>query len=256
FVNNFANWMKANNVEYANYFDFNSGGNSVLTDFPNSLAAYQADFGSENPDVQGPPPAQGFTSMVTATASVGSPFTFLVTTTGPSTPTLKMRGRLPEGLSFVDNGNGTATISGTPFPYTTGLRSRLTGGRYHLMFLATFTSGGARQVEAQAFTLDLDQAPVIIIGAPEVGQVGRFFDFKVRAKGFPVSSLTESGALPSGMAFTTKGNGRARLVGRPASGTAGVYPVTITASDIVGTATQSFNVVAMPSLTGAPLASS
>ena len=45
FVNNFANWMKANNVEYANYFDFNSGGNSVLTDFPNSLAAYQADFG-------------------------------------------------------------------------------------------------------------------------------------------------------------------------------------------------------------------
>ncbi len=45
FVNNFSTWLKANNVSWASYFNFNSGGNSILSNYPNSLAAYQADFG-------------------------------------------------------------------------------------------------------------------------------------------------------------------------------------------------------------------
>ena len=45
FVNNFAAWIDSHDVEYADYFDFNSGGDSVLTDFPNSLAAFQHDLG-------------------------------------------------------------------------------------------------------------------------------------------------------------------------------------------------------------------
>jgi hypothetical protein len=45
YVDDFYSWMKANNVAWASYFNFNSGGNSILADFPNSLAAFQADFG-------------------------------------------------------------------------------------------------------------------------------------------------------------------------------------------------------------------
>ena len=39
--------------------------------------------------------------------------TYTVTTTGYPAPTITETGALPAGLSFVDNGNGTATISGT-----------------------------------------------------------------------------------------------------------------------------------------------
>ncbi len=40
-IADFSAWIKANNVAWASYFNFNSGGNSVLSDFPNSLAAFR-----------------------------------------------------------------------------------------------------------------------------------------------------------------------------------------------------------------------
>jgi hypothetical protein len=45
FISNFSNWLNANNVAWACYFNFNSGGNSILSDYPNSLAAYQTSLG-------------------------------------------------------------------------------------------------------------------------------------------------------------------------------------------------------------------
>ncbi len=45
FVDNFAAWMNSNNVAWASYFNFNSGGNSILADYPNSLAAFKVDLG-------------------------------------------------------------------------------------------------------------------------------------------------------------------------------------------------------------------
>jgi hypothetical protein len=47
FVDNFAAWMNSNNVAWASYFNFNSGGNSVLADYPNSLAAFKVDLGGQ-----------------------------------------------------------------------------------------------------------------------------------------------------------------------------------------------------------------
>jgi hypothetical protein len=61
--------------------------------------------------VSGPP---AITSATSATATVGKAFSFTVTTTGYPTPSLGWSGTLPPGLSFTDNGDGTATISGTP----------------------------------------------------------------------------------------------------------------------------------------------
>ena len=76
---------------------------------------------------------------------------------------------------------------------------------------------------------------------------------KVTAAGSPTSALSESGALPSGLSFTDNGNGTASLSGTPAAGSAGSYPITLTAANGVGPgASQSFTLtVAALSATGA-----
>src|SRR5439155_319586 len=60
----------------------------------------------------GTPPA--ITSLSSATFIVGAPGSFTVTATGTSAPGLSETGALPGGVSFIDNGNGTATLAGTP----------------------------------------------------------------------------------------------------------------------------------------------
>ena len=57
------------------------------------------------------------------------------------------------------------------------------------------------------------------------------------------------------MTFVDNGNGTATLAGTPAAGTAGTYPLTITATNSVSSATQSFTltvaaVAARPTVTG------
>lgn len=54
------------------------------------------------------------TSPASATFTKSSQNSFTVTATGIPTPTISYTGTLPPGVSFIDNGNGTASISGTP----------------------------------------------------------------------------------------------------------------------------------------------
>jgi large repetitive protein len=55
--------------------------------------------------------------------------------------------------------------------------------------------------------------------------------FTVKAAGYPAPTITESGALPSGVSFSSSTR---VLSGTPAAGTGGKYPVTFTASNRVG----------------------
>ena len=65
--------------------------------------------------------------------------------------------------------------------------------------------------------------------------------FPVTATGYPIVTLSETGALPAGVTFVDNGNATATLSGTPATGTAGSYPLTIGASNGIGTAaSQSF----------------
>lgn len=58
-------------------------------------------------------PSPRFTSANTATAFIGQPFTFLVTTTGfPAGTKIAKKGKLPKGLKITDNNDGSATITG------------------------------------------------------------------------------------------------------------------------------------------------
>jgi len=173
--------------------------------------------------------AAAITSANTATFSVGTAGTFTVTTTGSPTPALTESGTLPGGVTFADNGNGTATIAGTP--------AAGTGGSYTITITATNAIGGT----TQGFTLVIDEAPAITSANSATFSVGTAGTFTVTTTGSPTPALTESGTLPGGVTFADNGNGKATLAGTPATGTQGSYPITITASNGVGTAaSQSF----------------
>ena len=90
-----------------------------------------------------------FTSPATAAATTGVPFSFEVSATGGVAPTFVEKGRLPRGVSFVDNFDGTATLSGTP----TAVGRRPAAGIYRDKIRATFSLGGTSKTIVQVFTL-------------------------------------------------------------------------------------------------------
>ena len=169
-------------------------------------------------------------SASTATLTLGIAGTFTVTATGTPTPTLTKTGTLPSGVTFVDNGNGTATLSGTP--------AAGTAGNYPITITAT---NGVGSPANQSFTLTVNQAPAITSANNTTFTVGTAGSFTVTTTGTPTPTLTQTGTLPSGVTFVDNGNGTATLSGTPAAGTGGNYPITITANNGVGSpANQSF----------------
>jgi hypothetical protein len=85
------------------------------------------------------------TSLNATTFTVGTKGTFTVTTTGSPTPSISETGTLPSGVTFADNGNGTATLSATPNPGRVGT--------YQLTITAT---SGDLPGATQLFTLTVN----------------------------------------------------------------------------------------------------
>ena len=148
-------------------------------------------------------------------------------------------GTLPPGVTFTDNGDGTAALSGTP--------AAGSGGPYLLTITATNVVGS----DTQSFVLVVLQAPQITSPAGATFTVDHAGTFTVRSTGSPASALSETGTLPKGVTFTDNGDGTAALSGTPAAG--GTYKFTITATNGVSPdATQSFTL----SVVGPPAAPS
>ena len=114
---------------------------------------------------------------------------------GVPTPTLSETGALPTGLTFTNNGNGTATLSGT---LATG-----TAGAYKITVTA---HNGVGTDASQTFTLTVDQPPSITSAANATFSVGTQGSFNVIAAGFPTPTLSESGTLPAGVTFNPASN--------------------------------------------------
>ncbi len=191
----------------------------------------------------------GITSAPATTFTAGQAGTFTVTTSpgsagnSPGTIALTETGALPTGVSFTDNGNGTATLAGMP--------AAGTGGVYSFTVDA---SNGIDPDVSEGFTLDVDQAPAITSAGTSTFTTGQADTFSVTSSGFPAAALSESGALPTGVTFIDNGNGTATLAGTPAAGTGGVYSLTVDASNGIGAAaTQTFtlDVDAPPGITSA-----
>ncbi len=84
-------------------------------------------------------------------------------------------------------------------------------------------------------------APAITSANNTIFLVGTANTFAVTTTGLPAPAVSETGALPAGVTFNDNGDGTATLAGTPAAGTAGNYPLTITAHNGFGAdATQSF----------------
>jgi RHS repeat-associated protein len=183
------------------------------------------------------------TSAASDTFTVGQNHTFTVQTTAgiPGTTTLSVTGALPAGITFTDNHDGTAILGGTP--------KAGTGKTYSFTIAA---SNGTSLKSTQTFALTVDEAPSITSAAHASFTIGRSGTFTITTSGFPAASLTLTGSLPNGVTFTNNGNGTATLTGIPQAGTAGSYPVTISAGNGSGSVTQSFTLSVAPASHPAP----
>ncbi len=184
-------------------------------------------------------------SAPATTFTVGNPGTFTVTTTGFPVPSIALGGAaLPSGVTFIDNADGTGTLSGTP--------AANTGGTYALTFTATNTLGSN---PAQNFTLTVNQTPVITSGASVTFVPGSAGSFTVTTTGFPAPSITRGGVnLPSGVSFVDNGNGTGTLSGTPALNMDGTFAITFTATNAAGsTPAQNFSLIVdqSPAITSA-----
>ena len=178
-----------------------------------------------------------------ATFTAGTAGDFTVASVGQPLPTLSETGAFPSHVSFVDNGDGTASLAGTP--------AAGSGGVYHLTITA---ANGQTPNATEDFTLTVDEAPSITSAAAAPFVVGVEKSFTLTTTGFPTATLSESGALPSGLTFVDNGDGTAALTGKPAAGSGGVYHLTVTAANGVGAAaSQDFTLtVASPSSSASP----
>ncbi len=90
---------------------------------------------------------------------------------------------------------------------------------------------------AQSFTVV--EAPTITSANNATFTVGTSGTFTVTATSYPAASITESGALPSGITYVNNNNGTGTLSGKAT--VSGIYPIIFTAQNGVGAAaTQSF----------------
>ena len=108
-------------------------------------------------------------------------------------------------MTFVDNGDGTATFAGTP--------AAGTGGTYALSFDA---ANGVGTDATQGFTLTVDEAPAVTSAAGDHVHHRSAGTFTVTAGGFPAPTFTETGTLPAGVTFTAANGTVVRHARRPA----------------------------------------
>ncbi len=103
-----------------------------------------------------PPAPETITSPNVALFYTGHPDTFVVTAT--RTKTITESGPLPAGVTFADQGNGVATLSGSPPPSAIG--------SYPMMFTA---DNGIAPSATQAFTLEVapfPEPPQLVVASP------------------------------------------------------------------------------------------
>ena len=91
-----------------------------------------------------------------------------MTTTGFPLPTITLTGTLPGGVTFVDNLNGTGTLSGTPAAGTAGAYT----------FTITISNGVGSPL-AHTFTLNINEGPVITSASSTTFAIGAVNTFTV-----------------------------------------------------------------------------
>lgn len=138
-----------------------------------------------------PPAAPTITSTNSATATATTAMSFTVTTTGSPAAAITESGALPGGVTFTDNGDGTASMAGTPVSGTEGT--------YPITITA---SNGTSPDASQAFTLTVNAlAPTFTADSPpDTAVTGTPYSYTFTASGDPAPTFSvASGTLPAGL---------------------------------------------------------
>jgi hypothetical protein len=169
------------------------------------------------------------TQPVNTGVEVGQTASFTAAASGNPSPTVQWE-------TSPDGSTGWSTVSGANLPT---LSFTATAGDNDKYYRAVFTNS-AGSATSSAAKLAIGITPVIITGNEMTIPVGLTSGMTVIATGSPAPTYSISaGTLPSGVTLdATTG----LLMGTPAAGTAGIWPVTIQASNGIGTpATQNFS---------------
>jgi LmbE family N-acetylglucosaminyl deacetylase len=161
-----------------------------------------------------------------------------------------------QSISFGSLGNtGTPGLTVSfPTHQTTSLIVTVTG------VSATTRNVGLAEVEAFGVEVEggapSDTPPAILSAESTNFTSGAAAAFTVKAGGQPTPRLSEAGPLPGGLTFHDNGDGTATLSGTAAAvgspGSSQVYPLTLTADNASGTATQKFTLTVVNGETPPP----
>ncbi len=159
---------------------------------------------------------------------------------------------LPAFATFTNNGNGTGNIVFNP--------SVANVGNYVIVVTANDNKNG---IATKAFTVNVSTSvpenhnPVIVSVAPQTVTIPNVLTFGVTATDQDSDPLTLSiTGLPSFATFTDSGNGTGNVVVTPSTNDAGVYTLTITATDNNGGSTsQEITITINPALNQNPVIS-
>jgi len=135
---------------------------------------------------------------------------------------------------YVSNNDAPFTLWKHNTTATSGTFTGVNGDTYRFYSIATDTNGDVQATPPpQATTTITVPAPAIITSANAAYMiVGASSPFTIIATGYPTPTFSETGTLPSGLAFNTT---TGVLSGAPAAGTVGSYSLTVGASNGVGT---------------------
>ncbi|MGH9125381.1 MAG: protease pro-enzyme activation domain-containing protein, partial [Acidimicrobiales bacterium] len=197
----------------------------LLSGTPTAIGSYHFTLTATNgagPPASSPPlaiavvdlVAPALTSPNTATFLAGQQGSFTVTATGTPTPAIREIGPMPVGISLVNNGNGTAILSGASTRGTS------------VAFKVTASNG---TTVSQNFTLVIASPPTFTADTPAAASLGLPYGYAFATSGSPPPTFTVgSGALPPGLQLTGDGG----LWGTPTAD--GQYSFTLVANNGVG----------------------
>lgn len=175
----------------------------------------------------------------------GTHGSFTVATSANPTASISTAGSLPPGVTLTDNGDGTASIEGTP---------PVGSGRVYAFWLKAQNSVTDT---SQLFLLTVNQRPTFTSAESTTFVAGTVGAFSVTATGFPLPALSVQGTLPQGVTLFDHRDSTASFGGFVTRADAGVYPLTFTADNGATTPTvQTFTlyVGAAPVVTAQPAA--
>ncbi len=182
-----------------------------------------------------------FTSTPVTEATVGTEYSYGITTTDPEDDAVTIEAPvLPAWLTFTDNGDGTATLTGTPAAGDVGDHA------------VSIEVSDALNTATQDFTITVadetppppdNTAPSFTSTAVTSATEGEEYSYAVTASDADDDTLTITATtLPAWLTFTDNGDGTATLSGTPAADDVGDHDVTLEVSDGTDIAAQGFTI--------------